>query len=600
MTDKNKQYLKSEPFKGRYPANNMKDLLKINAVRFRDKVVYYFLKDGENETDRITYGQMETKAKAIAATLQFQVHQGDRALMLFPPGIEFIVSLFGCFFAGVIGVPAYPPRKNRLIERFEAIVKDSDPAVILTTQKILNDLRKNFPDEDCLSSMRYVVYEDVADDLASEWKNPEIFPEDLALLQYTSGSTGSPNGVMVSHGNMVHNSEFIKQVCEHDDNLIFVSWLPGFHDMGLVGSLIQPVYVGGTNVIIPPNIYLLKPMTWLKAISKYRATMAGGPNFALDYCVDRLRPQDLDGVDLSTIYPFFCGAEPIRKKTLDRFAATFKLWNFSPKQFYPCYGLAESVLIVTGVKLKNEPIILTVDSRAIEKGFVVPVPETHEAARPFVSCGFPRVGTKVAIVDPETFAVCEEDRIGEIWTSGPSVAQGYWNKPDETQITFKAFLSDTGEGPFLRTGDLGFIHDGNLYISGRIKDLIIIRGLNHYPQDIERTVESSHEALSPGAGAAFSVDIQEKESLVVIQEVKRTFLRDLTVDKIFEAIRENIMEVHLLQVYSIVLLKPGSIPKTSSGKTQRYACRKDYLEGKLEVVAKWQMQTKDGTSKRET
>jgi acyl-CoA synthetase (AMP-forming)/AMP-acid ligase II len=266
---------------------------------------------------------MNRMVKAVAATLGSRYHKGDRALMLFPSGIEFIVSLFGCFYSGIIGVPAYPPRKNRLFERFESIVNDCKPALILTTRKIREDILKNFSEEACLLGMEFIVYEEREPEMASQYKEAVIDPEDLALLQYTSGSTGTPNGVMVSHANMVSNSEFIKQAFGHDENSFGVNWLPGFHDMGLIGALLQPPYLGATNAIIPPNAFLLKPMNWLRAISEYRATTAGGPNFALDFCVDRMKPEELEGVDLSTVRPFYCGAEPIHPESFTKFTQAF-------------------------------------------------------------------------------------------------------------------------------------------------------------------------------------------------------------------------------------------------------------------------------------
>jgi len=587
MNPEKKQTLSSLPGIAATPENTIVEVFERNCHNRPDKVLYYFLEDGLKETDRITYGQMNVRLKAIATELRSAFKKGDRALLIFPPGIEFIVSLFGCFYSGIIAVPAYPPRKNRMFQRFGAIMKDCSPSVILTTRKIKEDIKKNFSSEKCMESIDYLVYEDIPAELPDQWIPTEIFPDDLAFLQYTSGSTGEPNGVMVSHRNLVHNSEFIKCAFNHDENLVGVNWLPGFHDMGLIGALLQPAYVGGSNVIIPPNAFLLRPLNWLKAISNYRCTTAGGPNFALDHCVDKYKPEELEGDNLSCVQPFFCGAEPVQKKTLERFAATFGPQGFRKVQFYPCYGLAESVLIVTGGALNGEPVYCTVDSTEIEKGNVIVVPADRPLARTFVSCGYPWQGTKVAIVNPASNTVNPESMVGEIWVSGPSVAQGYWNKPYETEQTFRAYLSDTGEGPFLRTGDLGFINEGHLYITGRIKDLIIIRGLNHYPHDIEYTVGMSHEAIQQGAVAAFSVDEAGEERLAMACEIRRTHLRDLDPEQVFSAIRQAVADEHQLQSYAISLLRPGTIPKTSSGKIQRLKAKKEYLEEELDVVAEW-------------
>lgn len=587
MTEEKKQILTSENRVYPLPGNTMVEIFEKNCAMHPDKVIYYLLEDGYSESDRITFSQMNRRVKAVAAALQSRFNKGDRALMLFPSGIDFIVSLFGCLYSGIIGVPAYPPRKNRMFERFEAIVNDCRPSILLTTSKIRDDISKNFSGEVCLEGLDFMVYEEIDPEMESRWTDPVLQPDDLALLQYTSGSTGIPNGVMVSHFNIVQNSEYIRHAFGHDANTFGVNWLPGFHDMGLIGALFQPPYLGATNAIIPPNAFLLRPMNWLRAISKYRATTAGGPNFALDFCVDRFKPEELEGTDLSSVKPFFCGAEPIRKETLDRFCETFKPYGFDARQIYPCYGLAESVLIVSGGALDEEPVYVTVDAKEIEKGEVIIVPENHPNARTFVSCGYPWQGTKVAIVDSALSIVNVEGHVGEVWVSGPSVARGYWNKPEETEKTFKACLADTGEGPFLRTGDLGFIYEGHLYISGRIKDLIIIRGMNHYPHDIEHTVGLSHEAIQQGAVAAFSIDEGGEERLGIVCEIRRTHLRDLKAEAVFEAIRQAVADNHQLQVHAVALIRTGTIPKTSSGKIQRLAAKKEYLQGELEVVEEW-------------
>lgn len=572
------------------PGKTLIEVFEKRSFQYPDKVIYYFLEDGLNETSRITFGEMNRQVKAIAATLQGKFRQGDRALLLFPPGIGFIVSLMGCIYAGLIAVPAYPPRKNRLFERFESIVNDCTPTLILTTDKIRDELRRNFSVERCLQGLEIILFDELDPEMSSQWADPGSGPDGLVLLQYTSGSTGTPNGVMVSHANIIHNSECIRQAFGHTENLQGVNWLPGFHDMGLIGCLIQPAYVGGSNAIIPPNAFLARPVSWLKSISSFRSNTAGGPNFALQHCIDRLSEGDLEGLDLSCLRPFFCGAEQVRKETLAAFLDAFKSCGFSEDQFYPCYGLAESVLFVTGGELYRNPVYLALDAAELEQGRVTVVPEDHPGARSLVGCGFPWLGTSVVIAGPSSGRRCPAGTVGEIWTSGPSVAQGYWNNPGLTQETFQAFLADTGEGPFLRTGDMGFLHEGQLFITGRIKDLIIIRGMNHYPNDIERTVENAHGSLQPSSGAAFSVEAGNEEMLVVVQEVRRTHLRTLQAEEVFEAIRLAVGENHQLQPYAIVLIRTGSIPKTSSGKIQRYKTKEEYVNEELDVIAGWKME----------
>ncbi len=584
MAKNNLQILTSS-YSGPLPVTTLVDAFEGHCSRHPEKVLYYYLEDGIQPSTQITYLEMRLKARALAARLQKGFEKGDRVLLLFPPGIEFITSLFGCFYAGLVGIPSYPPRKNRMFDRFEAIIVDSSPSVIMTTKKIHEDILKNFGEKESLTAIDYVIVEDVKDEWAESWKDPGLQKEDIALLQYTSGSTGSPNGVMISHQNIIHNSEVIRQAFGHTEELMGVNWLPGFHDMGLIGALLQPAYVGGSNAMIPPATFLTQPMNWLKAISNFRGSTAGGPNFALEYCVERFQEDKLEGVDLGSVRPFFCGAEPIYAESLELFAEHFARYNFSRSQFYACYGLAEATLFVTGGSLEDDPIYLTLDGSEIKQRKVLVVDDDHAEAKTFVGCGYPWVGAKVVIADPEKNEVLPEGHIGEIWTASPSVAKGYWNKPGKSQGTFQTKLADTGEGPFLRTGDLGFIHKGQLFITGRIKDVIIIRGMNHYPNDIERTVENAHESIQPATGAAFSVEVGNEERLVVVFEVRRTHMRDLDEKAVFDAIRIAVAEVHLLDLYAIVLIRPGSIPKTSSGKIQRFKAREEFLEGSLQIVA---------------
>jgi acyl-CoA synthetase (AMP-forming)/AMP-acid ligase II/acyl carrier protein len=589
MKKKHQQILISENIYTDFPADNFIDLLQLRAKNQPDDIAFVFLNDGENEEGNISFKQMHEKAKVIAATLQKTCKKGDRAVLLFPNGIEFIVTVFGCLYAGVIAVPAYPPRRNKQNNRFKSIVENSECAFIITNENIYANIRKNFADEDFFTKPEYLVFENLDDQIASQWSKPFIDPEDLATLQYTSGSTGKPKGVMVSHRNIIYNSEVIKQAYGHTEKLIGVNWLPNFHDMGLFGTLFQIIYNGCINYIIPPAAFIRKPFNWLNAISKYKATTAGGPNFAFDYCIEKISDEERDQLDLSSLQVLFSGAEPVKKETIINFEKAFKQSNFSTKQTYPCYGLSESVLMVTGGDYKNEPFYFSASANALEQNLIFPATE-NEVSRELVSSGFPWGETKVAIVNPETKTVCQAGNIGEIWISSPSVCKGYWRDTEETERIFRAHLSDTKEGPFLRTGDLGFIHRGNLFVTGRLKDLIIIRGKNHYPMDIEKTVENCHEALVSNANAAFSIDVLNQERLVIIQEIKRTYLKDLNVDEVCETIRQGVAEEYELQVYSIVLLRTGSIPKTSSGKIQRRMCKADYLLKKLTEVGSWKMQ----------
>jgi acyl-CoA synthetase (AMP-forming)/AMP-acid ligase II len=392
---------------------------------------------------------------------------------------------------------------------------------------------------------------------------------------------------MVSHGNLLHNSALIHQSFADTPNSQGVTWLPSYHDMGLIGGVLQPLYVGAPMILMPAVMFMQKPFRWLEAISRFKATTSGGPNFAYDLCIRKITPEQRASLDLSSWEVAFTGAEPVRAQTLEDFAATFESCGFRKEAFHPCYGMAETTLIVSGGLKTAPPIIRPVDGVALEQNKVVAATSTQENIRTIVGCGQSWLDQKILIVDPESLIPCSANQVGEIWVSGPSIAQGYWNRPEETQQSFHAYLADTGEGPFLRTGDLGFLQDGELFVTGRIKDVIIIRGQNHYPQDIELTVEKSHPALRTGCGAAFTVEVKGSERLVVVQEVERSYLRKLDMNEVVGNIRASVAAEHALQLYATVLVKTGSIPKTSSGKIQRHACRSGFLAGTLNVVEDW-------------
>jgi 8-amino-7-oxononanoate synthase len=417
------------------------------------------------------------------------------------------------------------------------------------------------------------------------WERPDVHGDTMAFLQYTSGSTGTPKGVVLNHANLLHNSALIAHAFEHTRTGLGVFWLPSYHDMGLIGGILQPMYYGRPNVLMSPMSFLQRPFRWLQAITKYHGTAAGGPNFAYDLCVQKVTPEQRAELDLSSWTLAFNGAEPVRPETIERFAKTFEPCGFRRDAFYPCYGLAESTLIVSGGFKASPPVIRSFDAEALENHRATEVLPDEEGARELVGCGGSLLDQRVLIVDPEALTSVPDDRIGEIWVAGPSVAGGYWRRPEESKHTFGACLKDTGEGPFLRTGDLGFLLDGELFVTGRLKDLIIIRGLNHYPQDIERTVEQCHPGLRASSGAACTVEIEGRERLVIVQEIERR--KDQEAPAMFEAIRRGVAAEHELQVEAIVLLAAGSIPKTSSGKIQRHACRQGFLEGALETVAEW-------------
>ncbi|MBW4417614.1 MAG: amino acid adenylation domain-containing protein [Myxacorys californica WJT36-NPBG1] len=563
------------------------DLVRHRAMHQPGQTAYRFLGDGETESASLTYQELDRRSRAIAAQLQAFNLWGERALLLYPPGLDYISAFFGCSYAGVIAVPAYPPHNQRNTPRIQAVVADANATIALTTSTIQDRTQSLLADKTELDNIQWLATDTLDDRLAKDWQTPAIVADSLAFLQYTSGSTGTPKGVMLSHGNLLHNAAITYHCMEHSDTSQFVSWLPVYHDMGLIGGVLQPLYGGFPCTLMSPASFLQRPYRWLQAISRYGGTTSGGPNFAYELCVDKITPEQRKTLDLSSWSVAFNGAEPIRQSTLERFAATFAECGFRPEAFYPCYGLAEASLMVTGSSKADRPISKPVDAAALEQNYIQnlavdAVAESQVASYVLVGSGQAVPEQQIVIAHPESGARCADNEIGEIWVSGPSVGQGYWNRPDKTFSTFQAYLSDTHEGPFLRTGDLGFLHQGELFVTGRAKDLIIIRGRNLYPQDLELTAEQSHPALRAGSSAAFAVEVDAEERLVVVQEVE--FRQKPDVADVTAAIRQAIAEAYEVQAYGVVLIKPGTIPKTSSGKIQRRACRSEFLAGKLQVL----------------
>ena len=562
------------------------DLLRWRVTHQPRRQAYTFLGDGEADESSVSYLELERKARAVASQLQSAgVVGGERVLLLYPPGLEYVAAFLGCLYAGAIAVPAYPPRLNRPVSRLQAIAADSTATVALSTSHVLSNLNRRLAHAPELKSLHWLSTDD-GEDLAEEWRRPEVDGDTLAFLQYTSGSTAAPKGVMVTHANLLHNLAMIYHAFGHSPDSQMVSWLPPYHDMGLIVGVLQPLYGGFPAALMPPVSFLQRPLGWLRAISRLRADTAGAPNFAYDLCARKVTPDELANLDLSSWTMAFNGAEPVRQETLERFAAAFAPCGFRREALYPAYGLAEATVFVSGGSKADPPVVLPVEKTELERDRVVVTSAENKGASALVGCGRTWAEDhKIVVVDPESRSRCPDDRVGEIWVSGPSVAQGYWGQPEDTEHTFRAYLADTGEGPFLRTGDLGFLHDGELFVTGRLKDLIVIRGLNHYPQDIEQTVERSHRALRPDGCAAFAIDTDEGEQLVIVQELERRFIRSADLDEVVAAIRREVAEHHELQIHAVVLIRTGSIPKTSSGKIQRRATRTAYANGTLAVVA---------------
>jgi amino acid adenylation domain-containing protein len=561
------------------------EILRRRAHEIPERVAYTFLTDGEAEEIHLTYGELDQKARSIAARLEMQQARGQRALLLYPPGLEYITAFWGCLYAGVVAVPAYPPRLNRNLERLQAIVADSEATSILTTVSTLVRMEPLLAQTHGLEKVLRLTTDDVPDELAQRSDPVEINPESLAFLQYTSGSTAIPKGVMVTHRNLIHNEALIQRAFRQSDESIIVGWLPLYHDMGLIGNVLQTVFVGARCVLMSPVAFLQRPLRWLQAISHYRATTSGAPNFAYDLCTRKITAAERETLDLSSWTTAFNGSEPVRAETLERFAETFKECGFRPNAFYPCYGLAEATLFVAGNFRPDFPVVKNFAAKALEQNRVVDTDVTGDDARRLVSSGNSSGEQQIVIVNPETRIPSATGAVGEIWIAGESVASGYWKRPEETRLTFGSHIAGNEAVQFLRTGDLGFLHEGELFVTGRLKDLVIIRGRNLYPQDIEKTVQESHVKLRPGGGAVFSADINGEERLIVVQEAERSASMDH--DEVINTIRQVVAEEHEAQPYAILIVKAGSVPKTSSGKVQRRASRQMFLSNQFETLAEW-------------
>ncbi|MBD2694342.1 fatty acyl-AMP ligase [Anabaena catenula] len=565
------------------------ELLRYRAQNQPDKIAFTFLLDGETESNRLTYQELDRQARAIAATLQTLKATDTRALLLYPfsASLEFIAGFLGCLYAGVVAVTTYPPRPQQSMSKIQWMVADTEASLVLTTTNLLSVIERESVQTSDIAELRWLATDSIDTDLAESWQEPVVSSNTLAYLQYTSGSTGTFKGVQVTHDNILHNEQMIQQAFEHSEKTIFGGWLPLYHDMGLVGNVLQPLYLGIPSILISPVAFIQKPFRWLQLISRYKVTTSGGPNFAYELCIHRVTPEQRASLDLGSWELAFNGAEPVRAETLKQFTTKFEPCGFRFEAFYPCYGMAETTLFISGGLKTSPPTVKYVEKAALEQHRVAIAPEKQESTQAIVSCGKPWLGTKVVIVDTESLTLCPTGQVGEIWVSGPGVAKAYWNRPEETVQAFQAYLADSGEGPFLRTGDLGFLLDGELFVTGRLKDIIIIWGNNHYPQHIEQTVEQSHPALRHGCGAVFAVQIDGEEQLVIAQEVERSYLRNLNVDEVVEAIRMAVATEHVAEIYAVLLLKTGSIPKTSSGKIQRHICRTRFLDGSLDVIGEW-------------
>jgi acyl-CoA synthetase (AMP-forming)/AMP-acid ligase II len=538
----------------------MPELLRERAQADPDGPAYTFLDDGEREGARMTWGELDRRASALAVAVASAAAPGSRALILCPPGLAFIPAFFGVLRARAIAVSAYPPRtgragidpQDRTLARLRAIASDASPAVILAPSALAQRAAAVTSLVPELAEARWIDI-DAVDRANEDFPDLAIDPGSIAFLQYTSGSTAEPRGVMVTHANLFHNLADSQALAGHDRTSASVSWLPVIHDMGLIQGVLQPAFSGFPAWLMSPAAFLQRPARWLRAISATGATISGGPNFAYELCVRRVIDEERVGLDLCRWRLAFNGAEPIRQSTLDEFRDAFAPCGFDGDAYRPCYGLAEATLLVS----------------------------TGRGAT--TACGHAAGGTHIRIVDPHTLRPCDGSSPGEIWVAGPGVAAGYWNQPEATASTFEARIAGSGEGPFLRTGDLGVLRGDGLHVTGRIKDILIVRGIKHFPQDIEGTVERASPWVRAGCCAVFAMPGGDGDAVAVAAELDTAGDSDAVILNI----REAIGAAHGIQVSAVALVAPGSIPKTTSGKLQRFLCREGLLSGRLTPLSFW-------------
>jgi acyl-CoA synthetase (AMP-forming)/AMP-acid ligase II len=586
------------------------ELLRRRAAVGADALAFTFLADGETERDRLTYAALDAQARAIAATLAERgVAPGARAILLFPPGLDFIAAFFGALYAGVVAVPCYPPHPSqvaRSLARLVAVTGDAEPSIVLCSTGTIDlapIIARHAP---TMATLPWLATDTIHLVRSDEWSQPDVGTDTLAFLQYTSGSTASPRGVMVTHGNLLHNLAYAHDIEENTPESTSVSWLPVIHDMGLIEGVLQPAYAGYPAYLMAPTAFLQRPIRWLRAISRYRATNSGGPNFAYDLCTRKITPEQRDTLDLSSWSVAYNGAEPIRHDTLIAFHRAFEPCGFRWRSFYPVYGLAEATLVVSSGRRLDEPVTHVVAAPALGEGRLVPASGEGQTSS-LVACGPVGSGTHVAIVDPDTLLPLGDGLVGEVWIASPSVARGYWRRHEDTEKTFNATLPDD-DRRYLRTGDLGAWIDGQLAIVGRIKDMLIVHGMKYAPQDLENTAERQHAAIRPGCAAAFAAvgGGPDGEEIVLAVEIDRRQLemgredRDSlrtaegtgaaglrVLDDLAMRIHRAVFDEHGIQLHGVLLVHPGGVPRTSSGKVRRHACAQAYGRAELREIHRW-------------
>lgn len=565
----------------------MVDILEWRLQHQADRVAYEFVSGDELNGDTITYGRLAANARSISVGLEKHVPRGERVVIVMPPGLELISALLGVFYRGAVATMTAPPVSDRDRSYLRAVLQDLSASAIITSEHYKTNLTE-FTSEHFFEDVPVLTVEELLQSNDTQWTSPGAIQNAPCLIQYTSGSSGDPKGVVLSHANLMHNSQIILQSFFNTSKSHGVIWLPPYHDMGLIGGILQPLYGGFITTLMSPRTFLQKPVRWLRLISAKKATSSGGPNFAYDLCTKVISDSELEGLDLSSWKVAFNGAEPIQASVLDAFSKAFKPYGFSKQSFMPCYGLAESTLYVTGNLKTDPPTILPAKRKALSKNrFELGASDSSDSVD-LVSCGLPYYNETIKIVNPEDGTVVRTNSIGEIWVASPSRALGYWKRLEESQATFHAQLTPSDGKVYLRTGDLGFLHRSELFVTGRLKDLIIIRGANHIPQDIERTAQQASAVLAIGKGAALAIPTTGGEVLGVINEITKEAQGGFDEASTIELVRKALFEKHHISAAVIVLVKPGQIPRTKNGKLQRNQALQMFLDGEFREVSRWQ------------
>lgn len=574
---------------------NLVDVLQFRASSAAScNTAFMHIESSNEENKEISFASLDTEARAVAALIQRYAQKGDRVLLVYPPGIDYITTFFGCAYAGVIAVPALPPANRKTFPRLQGIIEDSKPVLVLTLSKFGDRMKEIKAEESTSHSGFEIVLSDITDKSAEDWKRPMMLSDDIVFLQYTSGSTGQPKGVMVTHGNILANLTFLSRVFPLEANETIVSWLPPHHDMGLISKILYPVFVGARCVQFAPVGFLMRPYRWLQAISEHKARFTAAPNFAFALCINRITDQEKASLDLSCVRYALNGAEPIRPATLREFSAAFENCGWQAEMMVPGYGLAESTLLVSAhsVHLGNVTTAdLSISKAALAVNLVRQPADLNDRLE-IVPVGFTEPSLhEIVIVDPVSRQRCAGDEIGEIWVRGPSVAKGYWNRAKLTEDIFQADFAGA-LNKYLRTGDLGFMREGELYVTGRLKEMMIFEGNNIYPQDVERTIEKLWPSFRPNGCAVFSLEENFSTKLVVVQEVESRSAKEF--HGIEDAISEMVLEQHgIMAISAVLLVKPGHAPRTSSGKIQRLLCRELFLQKKFETIWEWRSSAVD-------